>query len=143
MNKYINNINEIIGSDTIDSHIISSMFSNIRNIIDNDRTKSKYELLYFFCDWSSHIDVDRSIFCRDLLDRLSDVWLDYQISLLSIKPDNLKDRLKFITSNINQEGIEELDEVLKESLKLVQSTMQEVDIAKEVEYLRYVRKSIK
>lgn len=76
MNKYINNINEIIGSDTIDSHRISSMFSNIRNLIDNDGTKSKYELLYFFCDWSSHIDADRSIFCRDLLDRLSDVWLD-------------------------------------------------------------------
>ncbi len=76
MNKYTNNIKEIIASDTIDSHRISSMFSNIRNLIDNDSTKSKYELVYFFCDWSSHIDLDRSIFCRDLLDNLSDVWLD-------------------------------------------------------------------
>lgn len=76
MNKYINNINEAVVSDTIDSHTVSSMFSNIRNLIDNDGTKSKYALLYFFCDWSSHIDVDRSVFCGDLLDRLSDVWLD-------------------------------------------------------------------
>lgn len=69
-------------------------------------------------------------------------WLDYQISLLSIKPDNLKDRLKFITSNINQEGIEELNEVLKESLNLVQNSMAGIDISKEVEYLNYIRKPL-
>ncbi|MCA9379877.1 hypothetical protein KC675_01725 [Candidatus Dojkabacteria bacterium] len=78
MSKYINNLKEIVERKTIDSNTISSMFSNIRNVIDDNGTKSKYKLLYFFCDWSSHINVDRSIFCRDLLDALSDVWLIYK-----------------------------------------------------------------
>lgn len=69
-------------------------------------------------------------------------WLDYQINLLNIKPDNIKDRLKFITSNISQTGIEELDKLLRDSLKLVQSSKSVVDISKEIEYLNYVREPL-
>jgi len=76
MSKYINSINEIVGSESIDTHKISSLFSNIRNLLDQDKKRHTYELLYFFCDWSNHIDLDRSTFCRDMLDRLSDIWLE-------------------------------------------------------------------
>jgi len=67
-------------------------------------------------------------------------WLDYQLNLIKIKPDNLKEKLMFITSNINKEGIEELDKIVKESLQLAQKTFLEIDLSKEIEYLSYIRK---
>lgn len=69
-------------------------------------------------------------------------WIDYQINLLNIKPNNLKERLKFVTSNINQEGIDELDKLLRDSLNLVQNAKPEIGISKEIEYLNYVREPL-
>lgn len=70
-------------------------------------------------------------------------WIDYQLNLISIKPTDLGKRLKFITENIDRDGVEELDKLLKESLNLVQNSMARIDISKEIEYLNYVRKPIK
>lgn len=70
-------------------------------------------------------------------------WIDYQLNLIDIKPTDLRKGLKVITENINREGVEELDKLLKESLKLVQNSMAVIDISKEVEYLNYIRKALK
>lgn len=69
-------------------------------------------------------------------------WIEYQLNLIDTKPIDLEKRLKFITENINREGVEELDKLVKESLELVQKSIHEIDISKEVEYLNYIRKAL-
>lgn len=95
MDKFRNNIIEILKGNTIDSNSIISLFSNIRNLIDKESSKNNYELVYFFCDWSSHTELDRSIFCKELLDKLSDVW----ISLSKKENSTNKDFLDEISRN--------------------------------------------
>lgn len=67
-------------------------------------------------------------------------WLDYQESLLLYKPDNLANRIRFISTNANREGLEELEKLLNKTFNLISQKAPGLDLSKEKEVFFYLRK---
>lgn len=70
-------------------------------------------------------------------------WIDYQLSLLTNKPIELKERLQLVTTHINEDGIKELDLLVKEVLLLAQSSYPDINLSEEIKYLEYDRTLMK
>jgi len=66
-------------------------------------------------------------------------WIDYQLSFLNRMPVNFKERLQFVATNMNEDGIGELDMLVKEVLSLAQNSYPDLNLSEEIKYLEYDR----
>lgn len=66
-------------------------------------------------------------------------WLEYQDSLLKIKPKDLAVRVRFIVNNVNKEGLTELNILITEVFELAKQTFPEADLKDEQKIFKYLR----
>lgn len=81
MEMIISRINRVLSQDKWTESDIYNVMTNLRQLLESENLKDKYQILNLYCNWTLHVSLKQSVAAYRMLERISDALINYGVGL--------------------------------------------------------------
>ena len=77
----ISRINRVLSQDKWTESDIYNAMTNLRQLLESENIKDKYQILNLYCNWTLHVSLKQSVAAYRMLERISDALINYGVGV--------------------------------------------------------------